>query len=268
MALKRKETEVAYMVSERDAWLETKKASEKRLSEVLGEKSALTESLKKKEAQLVRLSDGHSEEQQRLASEMATMKKSVEEWRRKSEELEKEQKEKADEVVRLRVENESLKESLKKQDARIQDLEKNKLTTSQLERVKMIVEEKKGLKKKLKEKEAEIVRLTQQLTQQAAQPSAQQATGRKVETNLLPRNTKIVKEDGDDTRELVKEANRMKDKLQNIKPTKKELPKNVSLDLRTSVPSSSKKRTQTEDIAGSRKRVEEDPETEKSCQTQ
>ena len=170
--------------------------------------------------------------------------------------------------MRLRVENESLKESLKKQDARIQDLEKNKLTTSQLERVKMIVEEKKGLKKKLKEKEAEIVRLTQQLTQQTTQPSAQQATGRKVETNQLPRNTKIVKEDGDDTRELVKEANRMKDKLQNIKPTKKELPKNVSLDLRTSVPSSSKKRTQTEDIAGSRKRVEEDPETEKSCQTQ
>ena len=175
--------------------------------------------------------------------------------KKKAEELEKESKKKTDEITRLGLENEALKESMKRQESRIQELEKNKLTNSQLERVKMIVEEKKGLKKKLKEKEAVIAKLAQQL-----------AGLKKAEPGVLPRNTRP--KDDDETIELVKEANRMKDRLQGIASAGVELPKNVALELRTTVPSSSKKRPAASDPAGSRKRVEEDPENEKSCQTQ
>ena len=111
------------------------------------------------------------------------------------------------------------------------------------------------LEAKLKEKEAVIAKLAQQL-----------AGLKKAEPGVLPRNTKP--KDDDETIELVKEANRMKDRLQGIASAGVELPKNVAPELRTTVPSSSKKRPAASDPAGSRKRVEEDPENEKSCQTQ
>lgn len=215
-------------------------------------RDTLSQTVKEKESVLIQA----KEEKKKMEAIVEDALRGTEETKKKMEEAEKDGKKKRDEITRLELENEALKASVKRQEIRIQELEKNKLTNSQLERVKMIVEEKKGLKKKLKEKEAIIAKLTQHL-----------ASLKKGERDALPRNTKP-KEDGDETIELVKEANRMKDRLQGIAAASVELPKNVAPELRSTVPSSSKKRPAVSDPAVSRKRVEEDQENDKSCQTQ